>query len=442
MSNKSILRNLRDSLPEPVGQIFSNYLRNKIIRNKLYIDMQRTLKKRANMEHIEIEKYQLKKLKEVLIFANQNVPYYSATFKKVGFKPKKFNSFSQMKELPILTKKTLSEKYEDLISTKNVKGGYYEAATGGTQGRPTQFLLDANSLILENAFINYFRSKIGYSHNDLIATFRGIEFGRKFFRFNPMFGEYIFSPFQLSGDTINEYLDKMNKIKPVFLNGYISSIYFFAKLLERKKLSLKSPLKGIFLISENPDYQKREFLEKFFQAKTLSFYGQSERVAIAEESKNWLYNFDPFYGYTELLSAPNGKKRIVATGFLSKTMPLIRYDTEDIARATNGQIKITGRWNAHECLVGKSGEQIPPSALNFHKKLSASIVTYQFIQKQKGKAILRLVGENIPVNEISRIKKQLTEKCKNSIDFKVETHKKAILTARGKFRIILNEFKN
>ncbi len=436
--NKSILKSFRDNLPESAGHILSNFLRNKITKNKLYVDTQQLLKKREKMKQADIKKYQLKKLKEMLIFSDENVPYYSMAFKEAGFKTKEFSSFSQLKNLPILTKEILLENYRDLISRKNIKGGYYEATTGGTLGEPARFLLDVNSFIQESAFINHYRSKIGYKPNNLIATFRGINLGKKIFKFNPMLGEYIFSPFQLSGDTINIYLDKINRIKPVFLNGYISSIYFFAKLLEEKNLSLNRPLKGIFLISENPNPEKRNFLEKFFKTKTLSFYGQSERVGIAEESKNGLYGFDPFYGYTELLNAPNGKKRIVSTGFLSKTMPLIRYETGDIAEKIKGGFKITGRWNSDEFLVGKSNEQIPASALNSHEILPAAIITHQFIQKQKGKAILRLIANDLCSNEISKIKKQIAQKCKNSIDFKVEVHKKAILTARGKFKVIFN----
>ena len=247
-----------------------------------------------------------------------------------------------------------------------MKGGSYSTSTSGSTGEPLNILLDYDSFFKENAFLYYFRKKFGYQFKDKLVTFRGIEFGKQSWRLNPINNETIFSPFILTKQTLDIYRNKINKIKPSYLNGYFSSIYFFAKLLSDANQSLDFNLKGIFLSSENIDEVERLFVEDFFKVRTLTFYGHTERCVIAQEFAHNEYSFDPYYGFTEQNKIKENTYEIIATGFLNETMPLIRYKTEDICETVNdGKVAIKGRRNTNDFLIGINDEKISNSSLTF-----------------------------------------------------------------------------
>jgi phenylacetate-CoA ligase len=353
-------------------------------------------------------------------------------------------SVDEMNVIPFLTKEIIRENFDKLISTKKVPGGHYVATTGGSTGEPLKVLLDYDCVFKENAFVNHFRSKLGYKTSDKLATFRGVEFGNKLWQFNPMQNELIFSPFKLSNHTLSKYIDKINAFKPAYLNGYLSSIYFLAKLMSENEINFKYKLKGIFLISENIDSKQREFVESYFAVKSATFYGHSERCIIGEELKINEYSFDPYYGYTELIKNSDNSLQIVGTGFLNKTFPLIRYQTNDNCKSINiNTVSIEGRWNLSDFLIGFNGERVFHSSFNFHSEIFNNVVNYQFVQNQKGEVdLLLVVNKYFASEEIDLMKKEIDKKTKDVIVFDIKVVDKLMLSKRGKFKMFVNNIKD
>ena len=364
------------------------------------------------------------------------MPYYTELFSKVGFNAELMKSVNEINIIPFLTKDIIRENFDKLISTQKVKEGYYVATTGGTTGEPLRVLLDYTSVFKENAFVNHFRSKLGYQESDRLATFRGVEFGDKLWKFNPMQNELIFSPFKITKKNLKLFVSKINSFKPAFLNGYLSSLYYFAELLFESNLKLKVPLKGIFLISENIDNEHRSFIENFFRVKSSTFYGHSERCVIAEEVLPNKYVFDPYYGYTELIELNENVSEIVGTGFLNYMMPLIRYRTKDICQVVGpGLVSITGRWDTRDFLLGINNEKVYHSAFNFHSEIFKNVVNYQIIQIEKGKVDLFLViNGKFDFSEISLIRREIDKKTKGVIEFNIKITDHLQLSPRGKYK--------
>jgi phenylacetate-CoA ligase len=313
------------------------------------------------------------------------------------------------------------------------------AATGGSTGQPLKVLLDFESVFKENAFIYYFRRSVGYRFEDRLATFRGIEFEDKLWKYNPMHNELTFSPFKLSKVTLNKYVDKINEYNPQYLNGYLSAIYAFAKFLEESDIKLSIRLKGIFLISENIDNNQRNFIEKFFNVDSLTFYGHSERCIIAQEKKHNLYVFDPFYGYTEFIESENGLRSIAGTGFLSRTMPLIRYITDDTCEPEGRYYSIKGKRMGTMGVYGKNDEFFGQAAFNFHNDMFRNVLNYQFVQRKKGECdFLIVVNKDFNVTEIEIMHKEIDKKSKGIIDFNIKVVENLILSPAGKFNMIVS----
>ncbi len=440
---KQFMKSLRDTMPEPLKYAASPLFRNMLIQNGEFCKYYKLLENRKSMSAEKIEEYQLNKLKEILIYSFNNVPYYHELFNKISFDPHKFSDFTQIEQIPFLTRELVTQNFNKLISTKKVKNGYYVGKTGGSTGKALNFYLDYDSIYKENAFIYYYRKKLGYSFSDNLATFRVLGYGDKLWKYSPMYNEIIFSTTRLSKSTISEYARKINEFKPKYLNGYPSAIWFLAKLLCEYKIDLKFKLKGIFLISENIDNCQRGFIEKFFNTKTSTFYGHSERAVIAEEVKMNKYMFDPYYGYTEQIHFEGNEYSIVSTGFLNSIMPFIRYKTDDICTPKNRYYSIEGKRSSVIGLYGKNNEFLTSTGFNLGMEMFTNFINYQFIQRERGKAdLFVIVNKEFQTGELNVLQKNLDEQTNGIIDIKIKIVDNLVLTERGKFQKYISNINN
>jgi len=441
--NKHYQKSIRDNLPESLKFIFSPFIRGRLLKNKYFIEYYNLLKMREDLDSESIKKYQLDQLKSLLIYSYQNVPYYHDLFRLSQFDPYKFIDFQDMSKLPFLTKDLVRDNFDKLIATQNLKNGYYTATTGGTTGKPLKVLLDYDSIFKEIAYIYFYRSKLRYTFKDKLATFRGVEFDGKFWKLNPMYNEIILSPFKLSKETLQRYVTKINDYRPQYLNGYLSSIYFLARLLSEKKMALNTKLRGIFLISENIDIKQREYVEQFFNVGSSTFYGQSERCIIAEEKEKNRYAFDPYYGFTEQILFDNNTFEIVGTGFLSRIMPLIRYKINDICIPDQHLFSIESMRRSTQGLYGKNNEFFGLAALNFHSDIFKNVTNYQFIQSKKGEAdLLIIVNDKFRLSDFENIRREIDRKTNGVIIFNIKKVDSLIFSRRGKFEMFISDFNN
>jgi phenylacetate-CoA ligase len=441
--NKHFLKQVRDKMPEALKYLTAPLFRNRLIKNSEFFKYYKLLENREKLSPENIKEYQLNQLKQILIYSYQNVTYYQELFNSVSFDPFKFSDFEQMKIIPFLTREIIRDNFDKLISTKKVKNGYYLGITGGSTGLPLKFYLDFNSIYKENAFIYYYRRKLGYEFDDKLITFRGIEFANKLWKFNPMYNEMLFCPLKLSKITIANYARKINEFRPDYLNGYLSAIWYFAKLLEEYKINLTFKLKGIFLISENIDDNQRNFIEEFFKVKSTTFYGHSERCVIAEEIIPNKYAFDPYYGYSEQIYIRGNEYSIIGTGFLNHIMPFIRYKTDDVCSPENQYYSIGGKRSSTSGFYGLNDEFLSTMALlNLEKAIFKNIPRYQFVQNEKGKAdLLVVVNKYFQNSEMEAFKKEIDRQTKGIIDMEIKIVESLILSPRGKYQKYISNIK-
>ncbi len=436
---KQFVKKIRDNIPESLKNVSAPFFRNRLINNKEFCRYYDLLKNRESLSSEEIAEYQLNELKRVLVYSYNYVPYYQDLFNKIAFNPYKISDFYQIEKIPYLTRQIVKENFDKLISTKKVKNGYYTGSTGGSSGLPLTFYLDYDSIFKENAFIYYYRSRLGYSLNDRVVTFKNLRGGDKLWKNNPMHNEVMFSNTRLSKITIEKYAKMINAFQPHYLNGYLSSIWYFAKLLEEHKIKINSPVKGIFLISENVDIEQRNFIEQFFNTRSITFYGHSERCVIAEEKIPNRYMFDPYYGYTELKASGENRYSIVSTGFLNQIMPFIRYLTDDECYSDGKYYAIDGKRCSSIGLVGKNNEFLPALGFVFGVNFFKNVLAHQYVQHEKGKAeMLIIVNGEFRKEELVTMKKEIDFHNEGIIDMEIKVVDDLILSPRGKFQRVIS----
>lgn len=431
----AILKKLNDSLPDPVKMAFAPIIRKQLICNKTFLEQYAELEEFDIMTEAERTVYCFDKLKKMLIFAYEHTAFYKNQFDQCEFDPYTMESEADMRIIPSITKEDIQEHFDEMQAS--CIADYYTVTTGGSTGKPLHIQLDKASIYREKAFIYHYWSKAGYDYKaSRIATFRGIEFGNKFVKLNPLYNEIFLNPFLLNEGNVARYVASIDKFGASFLHGYPSAIAHFCKLVKRKGLGLKPSIKAVFFISENVLQEHFDIVKEVLHCTSYPFYGHSERSVFAEYSvEEKVYYANECYCHFEV---DNTDKQIICTGLVNQRMPLIRYKTDDVAlKKENDGYTVEG----HHCknvLYGKNNEVMSMAAINFHSHEFDKVDAYQFEQWEQGKALLRLAAEGkLSQEDIGKIQDVLKIKMKNAIEMDIQIVQTIPLTSRGKHNSII-----
>jgi len=302
------------------------------------------IEKFSNMSSCEQRAWQLDLLEKTL-YAASKTKYYSAVFNSL---PEFDNPVERLKAIPYLNKAILRKNPNDFIANALFT---VPAHTSGTTGTPLKLRRDIPSIAREQAhFFSWYRSAGWESDNEMIELRGNMVVPAN--RSHPPFGirDYVFkknilSSYHLSDKTIPWYIEKIKKSGAKFLSAYPSSAFLIADFMKRNNIP---PLKlnAVFLASETVFRQHKNTIEKFI-GPVHSQYGNAERVAWMTTCSAGCYHEDVSYGFTEYIPLGDNTYEIVATGFINKAMPLLRYRTGDIAVDPFGR--------QHRCECGKNG---------------------------------------------------------------------------------------
>ena len=337
----------------------------------------------------ETRQYQFLRLKELVYSAYSQTEYYKQKFDQAGFHPDHLKSLDDLVKIPMLTKDEVRNFGQTMV-VASYKGKIYSDHTSGTSGKPLQVFRDKKTISREWAAICYQWERVGYTPYDGRVEFRGIITSNDDYIYFPDRRALQINLIKLSSKNISRVLYKINKTKYKFFHGYPSGIYKFAKILKEHKMSVNP--EALMFGSESPlDWQIRLIEEIFPQAKMIAHYGQTEKIALGAWAKERKYFFIPSYGIVEHL-AETGE--LIATGFINKVMPIIRYRINDVAEGfdrypQNGNLmlfpvvdNVLGRID--DMTYTNSGEIVPGAVPTFpsrqHKNISASrLIQHSFI---------------------------------------------------------------
>jgi phenylacetate-CoA ligase len=418
------------------------------------------LQKTQFLSKEKIDDYQLKQLKNLINHAYERVPYYKRIFKERELTPLDIKEFQDLKKLPYLTKDIIRNNFKELIAVNYNEKDLRQLTTGGTTGMPISFLAVKNFYTKEWSFMTALWKRVGYNNSktNRMVILRGQIPHKGYYEYCGK--NLILSSFLLSNRNFMEYIDRIVKFNPDFIQAYPSSITVLSKYILENNIKIVLPkLKAILCGSENLYEFQRGYIKKAFNTKLFSWYGHSELCCLAGECEvSSAYHLVSEYGYTELINKEGREAvlegelgEIVATGFSNYVMPFIRYRTGDIAVNTNESCscgrnyklikKINGR--EQEFFVDKTDSKITFTCSDdafwrVHDRVEA----YQYIQNEPGKVIL-----NIEVN--SRFQSEDEDKIIfgfheyfPTLDITIRIVEEIPKTSSGKFRFLIQNLKN
>jgi phenylacetate-CoA ligase len=407
----------------------------------------------------ELDAYALTQLRDLLRHAYEHVPYYRAVFDGLGAQPEDFRRLEDLRSLPTLSKRELQDRQKALMASNVRPRDRAYSTTGGSTGEPVGFFHDRDTSAKEWAFMTMQWRRVGFRAGDRTAILRGtVVRGERLFERAPFQNALIMSSYHLTDDRLPLYLAKLRQFRPRFLRAYPSAATLVARfMLEHGEPPIQG-LEAVLCGSENLYDWQRRLIEEAFGRRVFSWYGQSERVCLAGECEHdtRLHIF-PQYGITELLDERGGAVEepgrlgeIVATGFLSRAMPLIRYRTTDVAVFARGSCETCGRpyklfdrveGRLQEFIVSRTGRYISMTAINMHSPVFDNVHQFRFRQSVPGKLVLSVLPRPAysSARDEARIRSELAPKLGSDIDLDVELVADIPRTARGKFRFLDQE---
>ena len=287
-----------------------------------------------------------KHLRNLLLFVQEHNAHYSGLLGN-----------GQLESLPILTKEKIRQHFDELQS-KLQGPSTYRNSSGGSTGRPTTLIQDANYASWLNATHGYyFREFLGIEMNTVKNVWlwgserdtlqlrdRNILGRAAHFLSNKIF----LNTFDVDDKTWLNYIEVIRRYRPHYVAGYAGSLYQMARVAKRHNVRLFRPSLVYSSAELLRDFMRSE-IEEQFNARVYDYYGSREVGAIAGECVRGnkhvfvMNNLIEVFNSNDALLPEGSEGRLVVTNLHNYSFPLIRYDIGD-----------TGTLSPHSCSCGSS----------------------------------------------------------------------------------------
>ena len=387
-------------------------------------------------------------LNSILNYVVDNVEFY-----------KKYKGFNSLKDFPVVNKSIIKGQetlfYSPLYDMKKM----FRQETSGSTGVPFVVYQNPEKRIRATADTLYF-SKLAHYELGTRLYFSRVWDAKTTrspwtcFKQNwVMHNASNLSDKDLSG--FIETLEKDKSTKSVIL--FASTLAAIAKFVEINDLWPKCKVESFITISESLDSWTKKTIEKRFNSPVFSRYSNQELGIMGqfvEGKEEFLVNVASFY--IEILDlekdepAKVGEEgRIVVTDLFNKAVPLIRYDTGDIAvlkPASENELrvpvfeKVGGR--RVDYIFDTSDRLISPYVINTPMHEFLEISQYQFIQESANeyKMLLNIQDSTVFYREndvVDMLKSYLGQ----DANIEIEYVKEIPVLKSGKRKQVVNNYK-
>lgn len=306
----------------------------------------RDLRDESQLSTSEWKALRDRRLRRLLIFAANNVPYYKKVFNQKGFDPHRARLPDEMTKIPLLTKSTLQRNTPHFISQSVEASDMFRNATGGSTGRPLTFFQDMDYKTTGSALDAYVRGWWDIKPYDRTALLWGED--REFYDMSLKERFYHWrsrkrslNAFRMNDQRLSEFCKMLTRWQPPYLMGYASALEALAKCAKSMRINTPS-FKAIQSTAEVLYPQQRTLIEEVFNSPVYNFYGSRESSNLAAECpEERNLHLISTWRYVEIVDktgrlVPEGKPGYIAVTDLSNYgMPFVRYLNEDIGRLSN-----------------------------------------------------------------------------------------------------------
>jgi phenylacetate-CoA ligase len=403
------------------------------------------------------------KLQEMLLSAFKESPYYSQKWRAAGLVHKDLErmKLSDLCKVPLTPKRDLVGNPNLFVLRSAANRNLHRYYSSGSTGTPVTVIVssedhqrftaarEARSFGWAGTSLRRPRAMIG--GRMVVPT---AESRPPFYRYNQAERQVYFSAFHISARTLNNYLNGFHRYRPEVMTGYAHSYYTLASMMQEAGLRLEYEPAALILGSEKQTPHMKSVIELAFRARPYEEYGAVENCVLATECEAGSLHISPDVGIVEILDendmpVPKGRAgRIVCTGMLSRTQPLIRYEIGDVGAFSTTPClcgrdhlpvlrELLGR--IQDVVVGRDGRQMV-EFLGLFINLP-HVLEGQVIQEELDLIRVRLVARSgFSGREEALIRRRLEERL-GKMQIEVECVKEIERTQQGKFPGVISRIK-
>lgn len=406
----------------------------------------------------QLHRLQEQRFLDLVALALREVPFYRRWAVANHVRPEDFCCLDDIRRLPVIGKEQVREDPGSfVVEARRYARGIFELSTSGTTGTPLTIFCDRDSRAEHYAFFARLRGWFGVGSGDWRATFLGriivapSDKSGPFWRYDLPQRNVLFSSYHLSEPLLPYYVDKLSQLAPAEVFGYPSSLAAVAGFSIRLGAHLPRP-KLVMTTAETLLPHQRELIEAAFGAPVVDQYGCTEMAFFCSQCESGTMHVHPEHGVVEVLDAggepcAHGMAgRLIATGFVNRTMLLLRYDVGDtIVMAPSGSCGCGRAFPVVKEVVGRTDDLLyapdgrPLGRLDPILKGRSGICETQIEQVAPNRVIIRVVPDA-----------SFDERCRDEIayefrkragsDMAVEVHTVTEIrrSPTGKFKAVMN----
>ena len=321
-------------------------------------------------------------LKSILGYSVEKIPFY-----------RRYKGFESLSDFPVINKGLIREDINQFMNSEFDREKLFVQGTSGSTGAPFEAFWDAGKRRRATADTLYFSQLAHYEVGSRLYFSRVWEHGSERSKLTCLKQNWVVHDSRnLNDESLEAFVRQLQEdSSPKNVILFASTLSSIAKYLERNNLNPDCKIISIITLSEALDDISKAIAEKRLNTRVYSRYSNQELGIMAQHfdgSNNFRVNQASFH--IELLDlnddkpvSDGGPGRIVVTDYFNHAMPLIRYDTGDIAVAKpNCDRLVFQRVEGRrvDCIFDTKGRMVSPYVINTPMHEFLEIQQYQFIQ--------------------------------------------------------------
>jgi phenylacetate-CoA ligase len=271
-------------------------------------------------------------LNNILTYAVNTTPFY-----------KKYKGFDTLASFPVINKNIILEHYEDFRSIPLKTQKLAMVSSSGSTGIPFHVFQDRIKKNRNTADAIYYLEKAGGVFGSTLFFLKlWDDKNRKRWFTRWMQNIYAHNVMESSPANLDYLLMALERDRSSkTIMGYPSFFEELCNHLSRKEKPIKvNRVNAVISIAESLDEKVKSGMENYFDTSVYERYSNQENGILAQRTKDFSmgyklntasYHFEFLALDTDQPVAPGEVARIVVTDLFNHAMPMIRYDTGDLA---------------------------------------------------------------------------------------------------------------
>lgn len=423
----------------------------------VYRNTVRKIQQRDSWTADQWRAYQNETLRELILHAYQNVPYYRETFRNNDLKPEMIRSIEDIPKIPILDKQTVRNNPESFVDERQDISRLIKGHTSGTTGTPLVLYRRKQEASTATAFFDVrCHEVVGMTRirnrSASIGVHLVVSYDRTkppFWVYNPRWNQLYMSSYHLAEKYLGSYVEKLRKFRPDYIEGYPSTIYAIARHIVDNGLD-PVQCKACFTTAETLFDYHRKAIQKAFGCRTYNQYGCGEMVVFAAECAQGSMHISPDYCILEVVDdnnqpLPAGQTgHLICTSLVNWTQPFIRYRVGDIGAIGTSTCACGSAMPVLESIEGRSdGVLITRDGRKIGRldpvfKGVQGVFEAQIVQNDYDCFVIRVVPAREFCDEYANVMIQNLRDRIGESDIRIELVPTIARTSSGKFKAIVN----